>query len=174
MTDEAKTKEEGAKVTKEQRETASLSAKDIRYRERHNNTVAEFEQYKIAAEKEKETLSSTVTNLSKEQQMVKDRYIDAEMKAAAVAAGITDADLVKLIAKDKIAIGDDFSVTGTEEAVQEFKAKKPHFFGTEKKVASSTNAKVPEKEVVTKVYAKDLTDGDFELKMRQLKSGQRL
>lgn len=158
-------------------ETAKMSDKDIKWRERYKNTVADLENVKISAEKEREALNASLKNLSSEQEKIRARLVDAKVEAAAVAAGITDADLVQLIVKDsidKIKIAEDGTIVGVAEAVQEFKARKPHFFGTEKKVASSTNAKVPEKEVVTKVHAKDLTDSDFELKMRQLKSGQRL
>lgn len=173
MTDELKDlADDATPVTPKQIADASLTPRDVRFRERLNSTVAEFEQFKIASEKEKETFTSTVNNLSKEKQLIRDRYVEAEVKAAAVAAGISDPDLVKLIAKDKIAVGDDFSITGVDETIQEFKATKPHFFGTEKKTFSSTNAKMPAKEETVRVLAKDLSDEEFEAVSRRIKSGQ--
>ncbi|HTI81750.1 MAG TPA: hypothetical protein VL614_14980 [Acetobacteraceae bacterium] len=56
--------------------------------------------------------------------------INAELKAAAVGAGLADLDLLHLPALDrsKIKVDDDGNVTGVEEALTEFKAKKPEYF----------------------------------------------
>jgi hypothetical protein len=59
---------------------------------------------------------------------VKQRAMDAELKAAAVTAGLRDADLLPLIDRAGIAIDDDGNVTGVQAAVDAFKAKKPEFF----------------------------------------------
>lgn len=63
-------------------------------------------------------------------QVFKDRTRDAELRAAAIGEGLVDADLLPLIDKSKITVGDDGTVSGIVEAVAEFKAKKPSYFGT--------------------------------------------
>jgi hypothetical protein len=59
---------------------------------------------------------------------VKQRAMDAELKAAAVTAGLRDPDLLPLIDRAGITIDDDGNVTGVQAAVDAFKAKKPEFF----------------------------------------------
>jgi hypothetical protein len=59
---------------------------------------------------------------------VKQRALDAELRAAAVTAGLRDPDLLPLIDRTGVAIDDDGNVTGVEAAVTAFKAKKPEFF----------------------------------------------
>jgi hypothetical protein len=59
---------------------------------------------------------------------IKQRAVDAELKAAAVAAGLRDPDLLLLIDRAGVAIDDDGNVTGVEAAVTAFKTKKPEYF----------------------------------------------
>ncbi len=54
--------------------------------------------------------------------------VDAELKAAAFAAGLVDIDLVSLIKRDGITIAADGSITGIPEAIAAFKAAKPQYF----------------------------------------------
>ncbi len=59
---------------------------------------------------------------------VKQRAVEAELKAAAAIAGLRDADLLPLIDRTGVAIDDDGNVTGVDAAVTAFKAKKPEYF----------------------------------------------
>jgi hypothetical protein len=59
---------------------------------------------------------------------VKQRAMDAELKAAAVSAGLRDPDLLPLIDRAGVTIDDDGNVAGVEAAVTAFKAKKPEYF----------------------------------------------
>lgn len=56
--------------------------------------------------------------------------INSELKASAVAAGMTDLDLLGLpvLDRSKIKVDDDGNVTGVEEALAAFKTKKPEYF----------------------------------------------
>lgn len=54
----------------------------------------------------------------------------AELKAAAIKAGIIDLDLVKLADVSKITVGEDGEVSGVDEVISAMQAAKPHFFGT--------------------------------------------
>jgi hypothetical protein len=60
----------------------------------------------------------------------KDRTRDAELRAAALGAGLVDLDLLPLIDKTGITVGDDGTVSGITEAIAKFKEKKPTYFGT--------------------------------------------
>lgn len=56
--------------------------------------------------------------------------VNAELKAAAAAAGLVDMDLLHLPALDrtKISVDEDGNVTGVQEALDAFKAAKPDYF----------------------------------------------
>lgn len=59
---------------------------------------------------------------------VKQRALDAEIKAAAVTAGLRDPDLIVLIDRTGVTIDDDGNVAGVQAAIDALKAKKPEYF----------------------------------------------
>lgn len=59
---------------------------------------------------------------------VKSRLVEAEIKRLAQLEGIIDSDLVALISKDQVKVGDDFTINGAAAAVKAFKAEKPTLF----------------------------------------------
>jgi hypothetical protein len=59
---------------------------------------------------------------------VKQRALDAEIRAAAVTAGLRDPDLLPLIDRTGVTIDDDGNVAGVEAAITAFKTKKPEYF----------------------------------------------
>ena len=59
------------------------------------------------------------------------RIIRAEMRAQASAAGLIDADVIALIDMATVKLDDKGDVVGAKEAVDAFKAAKPHFFKPE-------------------------------------------
>lgn len=54
--------------------------------------------------------------------------MEAEIKAAALAAGLVDVDLVPLIRRDGVIVAADGSITGIPEAIAAFKTSKPSYF----------------------------------------------
>lgn len=81
-------------------------------------------KWKELAEKNQKDLDETIKTYQ-------NRTIKAELKAAAQAAGIIDADLADLIPKDKITVNDKGEIQGISEAVEVFKQSKPNLFGTQ-------------------------------------------
>lgn len=59
-----------------------------------------------------------------------DRVIRAELKAAAIAAGMVDLDALKLADLTKVKLAEDGSVEGAEALMTEMKSSKPYLFGT--------------------------------------------
>jgi phosphohistidine swiveling domain-containing protein len=60
----------------------------------------------------------------------KGKAMEAALKAAALAAGLVDVDLVPLIKKDGIVVAADGTITGIPEAIAAFKTATPSYFGT--------------------------------------------
>jgi hypothetical protein len=57
-----------------------------------------------------------------------ERYKMAELKSLAVTLGITDPDVVKLADLSGVSVDDSGALVGGREAIEAFKASKPHFF----------------------------------------------
>lgn len=66
--------------------------------------------------------------------------IRGELRAAALAAGIIDDSLIELIPKDKIQVTESGDVAGIAEALEGFKAGKPHFFKGSQTTAAPAGA----------------------------------
>ncbi len=155
----------------EVKEIVSLSNKDIKWREKYKLSISELEQTKLAQEAEKKQLLEEVTTKEQKAKMYEQKLLDAKLEAQAIAAGIQDLDLIKLIDKSKMAVNEDGTVSGLSEAISEFKTNKPHFFGTEKKLSSSTNAAVPTQEAVQKKSAFDLTSEEWKAFQGDIRAG---
>ena len=84
----------------------------------------------------KETEANYATKLQKQQERIK----TSELRAAAVASGLRDLDLLPLIKTDGISIDDDGNVTGIEEAIKAFKESKPIYFADSSSSTSTTTS----------------------------------
>lgn len=112
-----------------------------RAEEAHETTRAELERTKatiptlVAEEAAKHTPKIT---------KLQGTLINAELKAAAIGAGLADLDLLHLPALDrtKIKVDEDGNVTGVEEALTEFKTKKPEYFKAASTVAGGGGSTV--------------------------------
>lgn len=120
-----------------------LKDSDIRWRAKYKGAKEELETLKVQADKEVKELASRAETVVKEKAMYESKYIEAELKAQAVAAGIKDVDLVNLIDKSQLKITESGAIEGLEAAINDFKTKKPDFFGIDRKVSSSSNAVIP-------------------------------
>lgn len=138
MTDEVKLDETKVPDTKES-DISKMSDDDIKWRAKYKMTKSEYEESKLAAEKEKNDLLSKVEATTRERQMLEKKVIEAELKAQAVAAGIKDIDFIKLIDLKDVKMNEAGAVEGLDKLVHDFKARKPDLFGVDKKASSSTN-----------------------------------
>jgi hypothetical protein len=75
----------------------------------------------------------------------KGRAMEAELKAAALSAGLVDVDLLPLIKREGIVTAADGSITGIPEAIAAFKAAKPTYFreGAPAPAARATGSNTP-------------------------------
>ena len=108
--------------------------------------------------------------ISATQQSANDRIIRAELKAAAIKAGMIDLDGLKLADLSSVKLGEDGEVEGAEDLMKALKESKPYLFGdsstttnTEKKPAP----KEPEKVDVTK-----MTPEEYKEYRRKMTSGR--
>jgi len=59
---------------------------------------------------------------------LKNKTIDAELRAAAATAGLTDFDLLPLVNRSGVTVDDDGNVAGVQAAIDDFKTRKPEYF----------------------------------------------
>jgi chromosome segregation ATPase len=113
--------------------------------------IKEYEDKELAAEtdlkKKAEALEKRVKDVEHEYgeklSAADKRYVRAEVRAAAIKAGIIDADDVDSMDLSDLRIDEDGNVTGVDTLMAAHKERKPHWFKAEK----STDEK-PEKKVV--------------------------
>lgn len=101
------------------------------------------EEKKLADQGEFKTLleKEQLKNKNFEKQVLK-----AQLQAAAVKEGLIDDDLIDVIPVDKIKIStvnDSIQITGALEAVQAYKATKPHLFKAAEAPAATTTTTPP-------------------------------
>jgi len=170
-------KSEGSSSEKEldSKNNESSESKDddsIRWRSKYKVTKEELETFKAKTESEKNELSSKVEKAAKEKSMYEEKYIEAEVKAHAVAAGIKDIEFVKLIDKKEIKLDDNGNLVGVEKAITDLKARKPDWFGMDKKTSSSSNAKFAEKEQKVPTDARSMSKEEWNRNKPKFMSGQ--
>ena len=87
------------------------------------------------------------------------RVIRAEIKAAAVAAGMVDLDGLKLADLSKVTLKDDGTVEGVDVMLTEFKTAKPYLFGTPN--TSSNTKEPPPKTTPEAKKATEMTEAEY-------------
>jgi hypothetical protein len=125
------------------------------WRLKHDELVKDRDTHKTAAEKAALDADEKVkgANTAAEQ-----RIIRAEMKAAALKAGMVDLDGLKLADLSKIKLKEDGEVEGADALMEELKKAKPYLFGTP---SSSSTGNPPPKTPPEKKSAKDMTDAEY-------------
>lgn len=83
-----------------------------------------------------------------------DRIIRAELKAAALKAGMVDLDGLKLADLSKVTLDDKGEVQGADALMEELKKSKPYLFGA---ASSSTGKNPPPADPPANKKAKDMT-----------------
>lgn len=151
--------------------TTLMRDSDIKWRAKYKMAKEELETIKLTNEKETKAINEMLNKISSERDNTKQKYIEAKIESIAVSLGITDIDIVKLIKKDGISIDNNGDIVGVLETVQSFKQEKPHFFGNEKKVSSSTNAAAITDSVVKPRKASDFSQKEFDIIKKQISAG---
>lgn len=96
-----------------------------------------------------------------------ERVIRAEMKAAALKAGMIDLDGLKLADLSKIKLKDDGSIEGADELLTALKEAKPYLFGEAK--GSSHAGDPPKPKTPAAKNAKDMTAEEYAVARRAIR-----
>lgn len=95
-----------------------------------NETIETLNQRVQAAEgSARQAVQAELDTARNESAGLRNRLIDAELKAEAASAGLVDMDLLPLIDRSKVSIGADGAIIGAKEAIAARKAEKPTWFG---------------------------------------------
>lgn len=86
------------------------------------------------------------------------RVIRAELKAAAIKAGMVDLDGLKLADLSKVKLNAEGEVEGADELMEAMKKSKPYLFGA---ASSSSTGKPPKKGEETPKLATEMTDAEY-------------
>ena len=141
MTEEVKS-EEVKETAKDGKEDATKKLDDdIRWREKYKHTKGELESERLKTAAEKEAILNKVTETEKAKSMLETTLVETELTYAANAAGIKDAEFLKLLDRSEIKLVDG-KVQGVEKAITDLKTRKPDWFTTEKKTSTSSGAAV--------------------------------
>ncbi len=111
-------------------ELAAMRIAERSAREAAEATKAELQRAKEEAEK---LIQTQTEGLRKTASTLESRVVESELKAAAMAAGIRDLDLLgtKLLDRGGIKLDENGNVVGVEEAIAKFKQAKPDWFKSE-------------------------------------------
>lgn len=126
------------------------------WRIKHEAAVKEADTHKTAAEKAAEDAKNSSTAATK---AANDRILRAELKAAALKAGMVDLDGLKLADLSKVSLKDDGEVEGADALMEEMKKSKPYLFGTPNSSSSSNNPPPPKDPKAKK--ASEMTEEEY-------------
>jgi len=120
---------------------------------------SESETARKTAEDAAKAADTTSQGKIKEVQTAADqRVIRAELKAAALKAGMVDLDGLKLADLTKVKLNDAGEVEGADELMEAMKKAKPYLFG---EPSSSSSHKAPKKDDQKVKKATDMTDEEY-------------
>lgn len=129
----------------------------------------EIEAAKQAAEAAAEKARQEATeSISKAQAAANERVIRAELKAAAIKAGMIDLDGLKLADLSKVSLSDDGEVKGAEELMASLKEGKPYLF-KQPAVSSAQPGEAPKPETPTPKKATEMTDEEYKREKAKLR-----
>lgn len=134
-----------------------LRAENATYRTKAKDAATVAEEAKAAAAKAAEEAEAKI---KQSHDAANDRIIRAEMKAAALKAGMVDLDGLKLADLTKVKLNDAGEVEGADDLMKELKEAKPYLFqsssstsSTEKKPEKKTDAAKTATEMDAKEWA---------------------
>jgi hypothetical protein len=158
---------------------SSLAAANVALEEAktgHSTTKAEAKAHRLKAERlETELTAAQAAQAAKEaeyatskaasetvitatQAAANARIIKAELKAAAIQAGMVDLDALKMLDTSKITIDDDGEVVGADTLIAAAQKDKPYLFGATK---TSSTATPPKVDTTTRVNAATMSKEEY-------------
>ena len=139
-----------------------LRAENKGWRLKADGLEKERDTHKTAAEKAAADAEEKIKGV---QSAADERIVRAELKAAALKAGMVDLDGLKLADLSKVKLNAAGEVEGAEALMEEMKKAKPYLFG----VANSSSTHTPPgRTPPEKKAAKDMTDAEYEAAKRAL------
>lgn len=175
MTDDVKLeKTEAVKSDVSDPAVTGMKDSDIRWRAKYKGAREEIENLKIQTEKEVRDLQQNLNSALNNKKLFEQNLIEAKLEAKAISHGIMDTELVKLIDKSNLKLNEDGSIEGLEEAINDFKSKKPNFFGSDKKSSSSKNSTftAENKSESKLIDAHSLSKEEWEKQQKRLLAGR--
>ncbi|MCM8735999.1 phage scaffolding protein [Azospirillum sp. A1-3] len=106
------------------------------------------------------------------EQAANDRIIRAELKAAAIKAGMVDLDGLKLADLSAVKLDDTGNVTGADEMLAALKESKPYLFSAPQPHSSNPTPPPPAPKPGDKKLAKDMTPEEFQAARRAIAAGR--
>jgi hypothetical protein len=127
-------------------------------REENKEYRLKYEEMSKKAEEAQSKANETNNKVEHLSKSYEQRIINAEVRAAAVEAGIIDLDDVRLANLNEVKLTDDGEVQGARAVIESLKTKKPHLFKTS---STSFTDGVPAADKVPTVDAMTLSDEEF-------------
>lgn len=131
---------------------------------RHKHSESETAR-KTAEDAAKNADTASQGKIKEAQTAADQRVIRAELKAAAVEAGMVDLDVLKLVDLSKVKLNEAGEVEGAKELMDGLKKSKPHFFGPP---STSSSHKAPPKDDQKAKKATDMTPEEYEKELAKL------
>jgi len=133
---------------------------------------SEAQKYRLRAQEIEATSAKQLAELRAEMEakvsMVSaaatEKLVRAELKAAAIKAGIVDLDGLRLADVSGVKLTDSGDVEGAEALIEKLKETKPYLFAA---VSSTTTAKPPSQDPPKAKSAKDMTPDEFKSALAQ-------
>lgn len=97
------------------------------WRLKHEAATREAEEHKTAAQRAADEAKAKIAQAST---AAEQRIVRAELKAAAIKAGMIDLDGLKLADLSSVKLAEDGSVDGADALMESLKTSKPYLFGT--------------------------------------------
>jgi hypothetical protein len=150
----------------------ALREENKKWRLKYKEKNTELESFKADTDTKLKTANETAEMTARQKAVFEKKYINAELKAKAIAAGIKDVDLVKLIDISSLDLSEEGEVNGLDDAINAFKEQKPAFFGDDKRTSTSSNAPAPKSNKQTApLDVRSLDDEEYEQAKKRLLRG---
>jgi hypothetical protein len=122
---------------------------------------------KAALESAAKAKEESDTRVSATEKAANERIIRAEMKAAALKAGMVDLDGLKLADLSKVKLLEDGTIEGADELMAAMKEAKPYLFGAP--TGTSHNGTPPPPKTPVAKKATEMTDEEYAVARKAIK-----
>jgi cell wall-associated NlpC family hydrolase len=126
------------------------------WRLKHEAAIREADEHKTAAQRASEEANAKIAQATT---AAEQRIVRAELKAAALKAGMVDLDGLKLADLSSVKLAEDGSVEGADALMASLKEAKPYLFGATN--SSSTPGAKPAPKPAEPKSAKDMDADEY-------------